>query len=326
MKDCCNHTSKDKQCLRSSDQKIFTLPRKFSKERCRKAKGFTMKSSCAPYKGCYTKKRKTKKRKTKKRRTKKLRTKKRRTKTLRTKKRKTKKRKTKKRTRKQYQRGSALPQTPQTPVKNTPTIAELDDRIEGIERRLQQSTEPRYWEQLMPALSDKVVNPLHCIGAQWLVLKTALSENLERDLNDTIQDIESKLNAYLGVNGIEQHIVRDDFYTKWAVGGLGHASAVVLSDLIGFLPGAGTVGMVHQLTTDKLGPVVAKSKWYQSVKNKFKNKIKTYQGLLIELSRIRSRWLSKLPREQIKYYENTYFLEYNIKQFVTQQTLETRPK
>lgn len=56
MKDCCNHTSKDKQCLRSSDQKIFTLPRKFSKKRCRKAKGFTMKSSCAPYKGCYKKK------------------------------------------------------------------------------------------------------------------------------------------------------------------------------------------------------------------------------------------------------------------------------
>lgn len=63
MKSCCSHTSKDKQCLRSSDQKIFTLPRKFSKKRCRKAKGFTMKSSCAPYKGCYTKKRRTKTRK-----------------------------------------------------------------------------------------------------------------------------------------------------------------------------------------------------------------------------------------------------------------------
>lgn len=71
MKDCCNHTSKDKQCLRSSDQKIFTLPRKFSKKRCRKAKGFTMKSSCAPYKGCYKKKSRTKKRKSKKHKSKK---------------------------------------------------------------------------------------------------------------------------------------------------------------------------------------------------------------------------------------------------------------
>ena len=308
MKSCCSHTSKDKQCLRSSDQKIFTLPRKFSKERCRKAKGFTMKSSCAPYKGCYTKKRRTKK----------LRTKKRRTNKLRTKKRQTKKRQTKKRTRKQYQRGSALPQTP---VKSTPTIADLDVRIEEIERRLQQSTEDRSWETLLPELSDKVVNPLHCIGAQWLVLKTSLSEKLEHDLNNAIQDIGDQLNAYLGVNGIEQHIVRDDFYTKWAVGGLGHAGAVVLSDLIGFLPGAGTVGMVHQLTTDKLGPVVAKSKWYKSVKNKFKNKIKTYQGLLNELSRIRTRWISKLPEEQKKYYEKTHFLEYNIYKFIS----ETRP-
>ena len=56
MKSCCSHTSKDKKCIRSSDQKIFMLPRKFSKKRCRRAKGFTMKSSCAPYKGCYKKK------------------------------------------------------------------------------------------------------------------------------------------------------------------------------------------------------------------------------------------------------------------------------
>ena len=49
---CCDHTNKDKKCKRSSDQKIFKLPRRFSKEKCKKPKGFTMRSSCAPYKNC----------------------------------------------------------------------------------------------------------------------------------------------------------------------------------------------------------------------------------------------------------------------------------
>ena len=52
MKECCRTTKKDKKCRRK-DNKIFTLPRRFSKRRCKRGvKGFTMRSSCAPYKDC----------------------------------------------------------------------------------------------------------------------------------------------------------------------------------------------------------------------------------------------------------------------------------
>ena len=56
MKNCCNKNldkSSAKKCLRN-DGKIFTLPRKFSHNKCltKKIKGFTMRSSCAPYKYC----------------------------------------------------------------------------------------------------------------------------------------------------------------------------------------------------------------------------------------------------------------------------------
>ena len=63
MKDCCNLEPSDKECVRKSDNKVFTLPRKYSKKKCKKGvKGFTMRSSCAPYKDCFMKK-KTKRRK-----------------------------------------------------------------------------------------------------------------------------------------------------------------------------------------------------------------------------------------------------------------------
>jgi len=55
MKDCCTHSKKDKKCIRKSDKKEFDLPRKYSKKKCRKPKGFTMRSSCSPYKDCFTK-------------------------------------------------------------------------------------------------------------------------------------------------------------------------------------------------------------------------------------------------------------------------------
>lgn len=55
MKDCCKHTKKDNKCRRKSDKKTFKLPRKFSKKKCRNPKGFTMISSCAPYKDCFNK-------------------------------------------------------------------------------------------------------------------------------------------------------------------------------------------------------------------------------------------------------------------------------
>ena len=52
--DCCKHTKKNKKCIRMSDKKTFSLPRKFSKAKCKqtKKKGFTMRSSCAPYSQC----------------------------------------------------------------------------------------------------------------------------------------------------------------------------------------------------------------------------------------------------------------------------------
>ena len=53
MKDCCNHKKTAKKCRRKKDNKTFKLPRRFSKKKCVKGvKGFTMRSSCAPYTGC----------------------------------------------------------------------------------------------------------------------------------------------------------------------------------------------------------------------------------------------------------------------------------
>ena len=53
MISCCSDTN-PKKCIRKSDKKIFKLPRKFSKNTCltKKIKGFSMKTSCAPYKNC----------------------------------------------------------------------------------------------------------------------------------------------------------------------------------------------------------------------------------------------------------------------------------
>ena len=53
MIDCCQTNHKTKKCIRKIDKKVFQLPRRFSKKRCMKGiKGFTMRSSCAPYKHC----------------------------------------------------------------------------------------------------------------------------------------------------------------------------------------------------------------------------------------------------------------------------------
>lgn len=59
MKHCCHSNNKTKKCIRK-DGKIFSLPRKFSKKKCstQKIRGFTMRSSCAPYKYCILKKQK----------------------------------------------------------------------------------------------------------------------------------------------------------------------------------------------------------------------------------------------------------------------------
>lgn len=54
MINCCRTSKRSSKCKRKRDGKIFKLPRKFSKRRClsKKKKGFTMRASCAPYKGC----------------------------------------------------------------------------------------------------------------------------------------------------------------------------------------------------------------------------------------------------------------------------------
>lgn len=52
MKSCCQACAKNKKCVRKSDKKVFSLPRKFTRKQCKKPKGFTMRASCAPYKNC----------------------------------------------------------------------------------------------------------------------------------------------------------------------------------------------------------------------------------------------------------------------------------
>ena len=54
-KNCCKVNKKDKKCVRKSDNKEFDIKkRRFSKKTCltKPIKGFTMKSSCAPYSDC----------------------------------------------------------------------------------------------------------------------------------------------------------------------------------------------------------------------------------------------------------------------------------
>ena len=54
---CCNTSTRKKKCVRK-DGKIFSLKRKFTRKQCIRGpiKGFSMRSSCAPYKFCKTKK------------------------------------------------------------------------------------------------------------------------------------------------------------------------------------------------------------------------------------------------------------------------------
>jgi len=53
-KSCCSVRKSAKVCRRKTDNKKFRLPRRFSRKTClaKKTRGFTMRSSCAPYKGC----------------------------------------------------------------------------------------------------------------------------------------------------------------------------------------------------------------------------------------------------------------------------------
>ena len=67
IKKCCKINKKSKTCMRK-DGKLFKLPRRFSKKKCIKGpiKGFSMRSSCAPFKFCIKTKKKQKLKNTKK--------------------------------------------------------------------------------------------------------------------------------------------------------------------------------------------------------------------------------------------------------------------
>lgn len=53
MISCCKATARHRRCRRTEDGKVFALPRRFTRKRCRQGiRGFTMRSSCAPYDGC----------------------------------------------------------------------------------------------------------------------------------------------------------------------------------------------------------------------------------------------------------------------------------
>lgn len=51
MKSCCSTKKTRGKCVRN-DKKVFSLPRRFTRKQCKKPRGFTMRSSCAPYKYC----------------------------------------------------------------------------------------------------------------------------------------------------------------------------------------------------------------------------------------------------------------------------------
>ena len=55
-KSCCvANEEKDKSCSRALDAKVFKLPRKYSRSFClspKNKKGYTQRSSCAPFQGC----------------------------------------------------------------------------------------------------------------------------------------------------------------------------------------------------------------------------------------------------------------------------------
>ena len=56
MTNCCASTKRNKTCKRK-DGKRFKLPRRFTRKRCLEGvRGFSMRSSCAPYKFCTRKK------------------------------------------------------------------------------------------------------------------------------------------------------------------------------------------------------------------------------------------------------------------------------
>lgn len=59
IRHCCskknnsrNKNKNTRSCIRKKDNKVFSLPRKFTRKQCKNPRGFSMRSSCAPYKFC----------------------------------------------------------------------------------------------------------------------------------------------------------------------------------------------------------------------------------------------------------------------------------
>ena len=70
IQSCCTHSLHSRMCKRKKDKKMFSLPRRFSKDKCMKTKkkGFSMRSSCAPYRVIVKENRRNREKKQKRRR------------------------------------------------------------------------------------------------------------------------------------------------------------------------------------------------------------------------------------------------------------------
>jgi hypothetical protein len=157
-----------------------------------------------------------------------------------------------------------------------------------------------------PLLKEADVRLVDCILMQYL--ECCLVSETVRELPkyiEAMRHIKDILKTSLG-EGYLSYATNDDFYTKWGTGGAGHAIAVVLSDAT-LLPGAGIVGMVHQLFTDKVGVTVSNK--VRELKRRFAEKHDTSPELIRALEGIRVKWISNLPEALRSTYEGARFLE-----------------
>jgi hypothetical protein len=151
----------------------------------------------------------------------------------------------------------------------------------------------------------KSANPINCILVQYLRCKYGVSHDTSvwNRFNEAMELVNREFAKYLGQDFVDGTMMNGDFYTKWLTGGAGHALMVILSES-SFLPGAGLVGMVHQLFTDKYGKSVA-----NLFRKFFINKSKTPDDLVSELESIKTKWIGTLPEATRDTYREQYFLE-----------------
>ena len=153
---------------------------------------------------------------------------------------------------------------------------------------------------------EKEIDPMECIISQYITAKYGAGPDVVEDPTYTgaIQRIESMFNEILGQD-VEKLSQSDDFYVKWVTGGVGHALAVFVSESSKLVPGAGFVGMIHQLFTDKFGPKIARklNRIMQS------RKYNTMMELSDGLDSIKQSWIQKLPEYIRGKYESEPLLE-----------------